>query len=165
MSTLSAVDREVAWLQTTGDSLPSLLAADGGPWQTINAYRPRTAPTRQTAIYLLRTGFSDVRVANQRRRRTHEIRANIVWPIGATTTGMDIWETEARALDDAVDQLVTRVMDLIGDHTHGGRFLSAAEVPDRISVSFEDPERTATASPAVLLATATWSCDDFEIVI
>lgn len=165
MSTPSAVDRETAWLQTTGDSLPSLLTANGGPWQTINGYRPRTPATRQTAIYLLRTGFHDVRVANQRRRRTHDIRANLVWPIGATTTGVDIWETEQRALDTAVDLLLTRVMDLVGDHTHGGRFLSAAEVPDRITATFEDPERTATMNPAVLLATVTWSCDDFEIVI
>lgn len=159
------MDREVAWLSTTGDTLPSLLAANGGPWQTINAYRPRTPATRQTAIYLLRSGFTDHRVANQRRRRTHEIRANLVWPIGATTTGVDIWETEQRALDTAVDLLLTRVMDLVDDHTHGGRFLSAAEVPDRISVTFEDPDRTATLNPAVLLATVTWSCDDFEIVI
>lgn len=161
----SAVDREVAWLSVVNDSLPALLTTAGGPWQTINAYRPRTPATRQTAVYVLRSGFTDQRVANQRRRRTHDIVANCIWPIGSSTTGMDLWENEARAFDAAVDLLITRVMDLVGDHTHGGRWLSAAEVPDRISVRFEDPERTASANPAVLLATATWSVDDFEIVV
>ena len=53
MSTADAVAREVSWL-TAVDTLPSLLTANGGPWDNVQAYWARTPATQQTTIYVLR---------------------------------------------------------------------------------------------------------------
>lgn len=167
MSSADAVAREVAWLTTSGDGLPALLTSAGGPWDIVQAYVSRTPPTRQTAIYLLRSATVGVRRSNQRRIETYDFRGKMWWPIGATTSGSNLWEVEQAALDAAVALLVQRVYGFLGDHTHGGRFLSAAETPDpaRVMVHYDDPEATANQSPAILSATITYTVDDFEIII
>ena len=48
MSTADAVDREAAWLATSGDGLPALLVTAGGPFGVVQAYWPRT-PGKRTA--------------------------------------------------------------------------------------------------------------------
>lgn len=165
MTTADAVDREAAWLQSSGDGLPALLASAGGPWQVIQAYRPRTPDRRQTGIYLRRAELSDERFANQRLLDSHAFVGDLVWPVGATgATGS--WEAEQRALDAAVELLRQRVRGLVMDHSHGGRFLSVAEAPSpsRILVRFEDPAQTEHLSPAMLLAQITYSADDRDFV-
>jgi hypothetical protein len=123
----NAVDLETAWLRASGDGLPALLAAAGGPWDTIQAYAPRTPHQQQRQIYVLRRRADSARFAQQRRMASHRFVLALVWPIGATTTGEQIAEDEQRAFDAAIDLLVTRVEGFVGDHTHGGRFLSVAE--------------------------------------
>ena len=161
MTANDAVAREVAWLRATGDGLPSLLAPSG-PWSVIQAYRSRTPSTRLSGIYLMRTGYTEERWGNQRKLVRYTFLADLVWPVGSTSTGMAIWETEQAALDSAVDLLVQRIRGQLFDHTHGGKFLSAAEAPDpaRISVSFADPEQTANGSPAMLRASVRYEADD-----
>lgn len=161
MPASDAVAREVAWLSTAGDGLPALLAP-AGPWSIVQGYRSRTPSTRLSGIYLLRTGYTEERWGNQRKIVRYSFLADLVWPVGSTTTGTLIWETEQAALDAAVDLLVQRIRGPLFDHTHGGRFLSSAEAPDpaRISVSFSDPDQTATASPATLRASVRWEADD-----
>lgn len=161
MTASDAVAREVAWLRTTGDSLPSLLGP-AGPWSVIQAYRTRTPSTRLSGIYLLRSGYVEERWGNQRKIIRHSFVADLVWPIGSTATAAQIWETEQAALDVAVDLLVQRIRGLLFDHTHGGRFLSAAEAPDpaQINVTFTDPAQTATATPACLSASVRWETDE-----
>ena len=161
MTAADAVAREVAWLSTTGDGLPALLAP-AGPWSVIQAYRPRTPSTRLSGLYLMRTGYVEERWGNQRKLVRHTFHADLIWPIGSTTTGVTIWEAEQAALDNAVDLLVQRIRGQLFDHTHGGRFLSAAEAPDpaRITVSFSDPEQTANGSPATLAAAVRFEADE-----
>jgi hypothetical protein len=162
MSTADAVAREVAWLQTYGDSLPALLTANGGPWDNIQAYWARTPTTQQTTIYVLRSSLSDERAANIRIRPAYDFTLKLVWPIRQTTTG--IAEGEQQALDNAVDLLLQRIRGPIEDKTHGGRFLSVGEVPRMpgVHVLFDDPALTIDSSKA-LLATVSYSADDFEI--
>lgn len=162
-----AVAREVAFLTTTGDGLPSLLKSAGGPWDVVQAYWPRTPATRQTGIYLLRASLTGTRWANQRRIETHDFRGKLRWPIGSTTTSTGIWEVEQAAFDSAIQVLVQRIYGYLYDHTHGARFLSVAEAPEpgRVAVHFEDPEHTASQSPAMLAATISYSADDNEIII
>ena len=160
---LSAVDREAAWLREHGDGLPALLAEQGGPWSVIQAYRSRTPATRKTSIFVLRGQLSDVRFANQRRLRTHGLRLAVWWPIGATTTQAGLWEDEARALDAAVDLLITRVRGTVVDHTHGGRFLQVAEGSSgQIQVSFTDPDQTLSGPQPCLRADVSYSADDAD---
>jgi hypothetical protein len=158
------VDAEVAWLKRSGDGLPSLLEADGGPWQVVQAYWPRTLQTRSTGIYLLAPQRATARVATQRRRPSMQFRAKCWWPIGSTTTSTGLWEDEQRALDDALDLLIERIEASWADHTHGGAFLSVAEAPGpgRITVHYSDPEQTAAASPACLLCEVLWDADGRE---
>jgi hypothetical protein len=162
-----AVAREAVWLTTSGDGLPTLLTTAGGPWDIVQGYTPRTPPTRQTAIYLTRTSTVGVRRSNQRRIETYDFRARLHWPIGSATTGSNLWEAEQAAFDSAIQLLTQRIYGFLGDHTHGGRFLSAAETPDpaRVMTRFDDPEVTANQSPAILSATITYTVDDFEIII
>lgn len=161
MSTADAVAREAAWLRTTGDGLPALLAPDG-PWQVIQGYWPRTPAARVTGIYLWRPALEERRFTNQRKINFYEFRAHLIWPVGTTTTADPLWETEQAALDEAVDLLLARLRGFVGDHTHGGRFLAAAEAPDpgRILVRFHEPATTAAMTPATLRAEVTYHADD-----
>jgi hypothetical protein len=159
MGTADAVDREVAWLTTSGDGLPDLLADVGGPWDNIQAYWPRTPATRQKSIYVMRRGFRDERTANVRRMPTYQFALKIVWPL---SSGSGSAETEQRALDAAIDLLLQRIDGPMLDKTHGGRFLSVAENPRYVDVTFVDPEQTIAAT-ASLRAEVAYSADDFEI--
>ncbi|MCW2900930.1 MAG: hypothetical protein JWO67_3195 [Streptosporangiaceae bacterium] len=161
-TTSDAVDREVAWLTTSGDGLPALLKAAGGPWDICQAYGPRTQTARKSGIYLLRSSLTEVRFNNHRKMDSYDFRAKLWWPIGSTTVTAPIWEQEQRGFDAAIDLLIQRLRGLPQDHTHGGRFLTVGETPGngRITVRFEDPERTANANPAALIAEAFWPADD-----
>ncbi len=161
MSTSDAVAREVAWL-TAVDTLPSLLTANGGPWDNVQAYWARTPATQQTTIYVLRSSLSDERAANIRIRPAYDFTLKLVWPIRQTTTG--IAEGEQQALDDAVDLLLQRIRGPLLDKTHGGRFLSVGEIPRMpgVHVMFDDPEVTIDAVKS-LRCTVSYSADDFEI--
>ena len=160
MSTADAVARETAWLATFGDGLPALLSGQGGPWDVIQAYMPRTPIAQQTQIYVLRRKLSTGRFAQQRRMASYSFHLSCVWPIGATTTGPGLAEAEQQAFDVAIGLLVQRIEDTVTDHTHGGRFLSVAETPEgtTVDVEYADP---ATAIPTgYLTAAVTYTADD-----
>lgn len=167
MSSADAVAREVAFLTASGDGLPALLTSAGGPWDVIQGYWPRTPATRQTGVYLLRSRTRGARRSNQRRIETYEFRGRLWWPIGATTTSVDIWETEQAAFDAAIALLTQRIYAYLGDHTHGGSFLSVAEAPSpgQVAVNFDDPVTSMAQTPALLSATITYSADDFELIV
>lgn len=158
MSTADAVDREVAWLTSSGDSLPALLEAVGGPWDNVQAYRPRTPGKRASNIYVLRRQIHEKRFANVRRMATYEFVLKLVWPM---SSGQGIAEAEQRAFDAAVDLVLTRIGGLLGDKSHGGRFLSVAENPEYVNVRFVDPEQTLGVSE--FHAEITYFADDAEI--
>lgn len=159
---VDAVDKEVAWLQAV-DALPTLLKSAGGPWDVVQAYLPRTPATRQTALYVLLPTAIEKRISNGRKQQTYSMRIRIEWPIGATTTGVGLWEDEQRALGAAVDKLIARIRGTLLDHTHGGRFLDVAEegTGGRITVQFEDPDRN-QQQPAMLRGTVTYVADGYD---
>jgi hypothetical protein len=159
VDTADAVDRETAWLCTSGDGLPDLLADMGGPWDNIQAYWARTPATRQRSVYVLRRAIRDERTANIRRMPTYAFLLKIVWPI-STSSGAA--EKEQRALDAAINLLLTRIDGPMLDKTHGNRFLSVAENPRYVDVNYIDPEQT-LSQVAALRAEITYSADDFEI--
>lgn len=164
MSSADALDREVAFLSLSGDGLPALSSTVGGPWNVIQAYWPRTPATRQTGIYLMRTSLHDRRFSAERRIDSYLFRGKLWWPVGATSTGTGLWEQEQRALDAAVDLLVTRIRGFLFDHTHTttlGSFLSVAEAPapGDVTVTFTDPEATGSTISA-LRADITYAADD-----
>jgi hypothetical protein len=160
VSTADAVAREAAWLNTIGDSLPSLPASAGGPWEIVQAYQPRTPPANKTAIYVLRGRLLDVRASNQRIRPRYEMRLRLVWPVVVTGTGL--LETAQADMDGAVDLLVQRVRGPLGDKTHGQRFLSAGENPRLVTVQWDPPE-LAMAAHKQLTADMLYSVDDLEV--
>lgn len=160
MSTADAVDREVAWLTAFGDGLPALLASDGGPWGVVQAYWSRTPGKRTNGqIYVLRETLTERRFANQRRMSTYDFVLKLFWPM---TSGSGNAEADQRAFDAAVDLVLTRIGGFLGDKSHGGRFLSVAEVPKWVSIHFEDP--SATLPPeAEFRAQIHYSADDYEV--
>ncbi|MFL4491566.1 hypothetical protein ACJ6WD_09935 [Streptomyces sp. VTCC 41912] len=159
MSTADAVDREVAWLTTSGDGLPALLTSAGGPWGSIQAYQPRTPGRRNTYVIVLRRAIHDKRFANVRRMASYEFVLKLIWPL---TSGQGRAEDDQRAFDAAVDKLLTRIDGLPGDKSHGGRFRSVAENPEYVTVRFVDPEQTMPPE-AEFRAEVTYFADDIEI--
>ena len=158
MSTADAVDREVAWMTTSGDGLPGLLTSVGGPFDTVRAYQPRTPATQQTSLYVLRPRLKDARFADIQKLITYDFRLRVVWPIRSSTGSA---EDEQRAMDAAIGLVVARIRGPQLDKSHGSRFLSVAENPADITVDFDDPEHTIPAK--TLRAEITYSGDDFVI--
>lgn len=160
MSTADAVARETAWLNASGDGLPYLTAANGGPWDIIQAYMPRTPATAKKQIFVLRRRITENRFGAPRKIDTHQFHLSLWWPIGATTIASGIAETEQANLDAAVDLLLQRIRGYPTDHSHGGRFLSVAEAPvgAEIVVEFGDPVHG--IANGALIATVTYSADD-----
>ena len=167
MGTDTAVARETAWLQTSGDTLPALLASAGGPWQVIDAYEQAAATrTQKTAIYVTLARIEQVRVGNQRLRWRYLMRLELRWPVRATTPGTatSIAAAEQQNLDSAVELLRQRVTGLLGDKTHGGRFAAAGEVKGQpgFTVNYEPATATIKAFKE-LRATALYPVDDYEV--
>lgn len=167
MDSGDAVAREAAWLTTAGDSLPSLLAVSGGPWQVIAPYE-QAAQTRTnaTAIYVTRGRAQQCRVANQRIRPRYPMRLELHWPVRVISPGgSSIAATEAQNLDAAIEQLRQRLTGPLGDKSHGGRFLSAAIGPSGqpdIDVEFPPDASAVIKAAKELTATVTYFVDDFE---
>lgn len=156
----NAVTREAAWLAAHGDGLPALLTSNGGPWDVIQAYMPRTPAAQKTQIYVLRRRWQTERLSIGRRLPSYQFHLVAYWPIGATTTGTQIAETEQTAFDSALALLVQRIEGYVTDHSHGGRFLTVAEAPPNtvIAVEYGDPAQAVNAG--VLTATVTYTADD-----
>ncbi len=148
---------------TYGDGLPALHADQDGPFSIIQAYDTRTPQTRLAGIYVLRPRIIRARFAQQRKINRYDFRLKLVWPIGATTSGSGLWETEQRAFDAAVELLLQRIDGFPLDKTHGGRFMSVAEAPEpgAVTVAFADP---AQARANVLEATIAYLADDIDFV-
>lgn len=160
MSTATAVTREAAWLATSGDSLPALLAP-AGPWQVVQGYWPGARlATQKTGIYLDAKTIADNRASNQRIRPQYEFTLQLIWPVRTTATPLA--ETEQQALADATDLLLQRIRGPVGDKTHGGAFLSVAENPRRVDVTKDDPEVTIPAAKT-LRSVVVYRADDLEL--
>lgn len=155
--TSTAVDREAAWLATTGDALPALLAP-AGPWEIIQAYWPRPLAAKQTGIYVLRQRLSETRFANIRRIDSYAFLLRLIWPVRVAS---GLAQDEQRNLDVAVSLLAARVRGPVEDKTHGGRFMSAGEAPvmhPHFDVDFHDPDKT--LGDGYLYAEMTYLADD-----
>jgi hypothetical protein len=157
VSTADACDREAAWLSSSGDGLPALVATAGGPFGLVQAYWPRTPGRRtQGQLYVLRNNLEERRFANQRVMVTYAFQLALVWPLQKGTGSA---EDEQRAFDTAIDLVLTRVRGYRGDKTHGGRFLSAAEDPRMVRVVFDPPGHTIVADTE-LRASVTYTAQD-----
>lgn len=154
LTTDTVITREVAWLSTV-DSLPSLLVANGGPFDTIAAYWPKQ-PGNGRAIYVTRNEFSGIELSQGQLMPRHAIRLRVWWSIIAD------YVTEQTALDVALEALVRRVNGAQFDRSHGSRFLSAAVASSpggqAWRVSLTDPER----ADGQFRADLTYTVDDFE---
>lgn len=158
MSTADAVAREAAWLSAynAADGLPGLLAVNGGPFDVVQAYVPRTGAQRQSRLYVTRTQLRVERFGFNRKINHHSFMLRLYWP---QTSPSGQAESVQADFDAAVDLVVQRVSGLVMDKTHGARFLSVAEDPADIDVQFADPEQSIQAR-AELTATITYQADD-----
>jgi hypothetical protein len=152
------VDREAAWLAAydAADGLPGLLAAYGGPFDVVQARRPRTPAKRRRSLYVLRRSIVAERFGFNRKINHYGFELQIVWP---QTSSSGQAESVQADLDVAVELVIQRVSGLFQDKTHGARFLSVAEDPTTINVVFADPEQTIQAN-ADLTCSITYQADD-----
>lgn len=161
MSSADAVTREAAWLAAfdPADGLPALHASQGGPFDVIQGYMPRTPQQRRTQLYVLRRRLHEVRTAHVRRMARHHFELRIIWPASSPSGSA---EGPQQALDDAIELVLQRVGGLMLDKTHGGRFLSVAEDPAEVIVDYADPADS-IGGRADLLCTVSYAADDAEI--
>ena len=175
VTTADAVDRETAWLSTSGDGLPALLADAGGAWDLVQAYQPRTPAQRKNQIWVLRRTLRMTRdldrFAMVRKMPKYGFRLRCWWTL---SNGAGSAETDQRAFDAAINDLVTRINGFgpdgspaqpgVADKTHGGRFLSVAENPGDVDVAFTDPDTTLMPSAAFAAEVTYWADDpDFNM--
>lgn len=157
VTSADACDREAAWLSLPGtpqDGLPSLLKMDGGSWDVIQAYQPRTPATRKAQIWVVRSNIQIERFGHVRTMFTYDFDLRLRWPL---SNGAGNAESDQRAFDAAVHDLCMRIRGVGpnqpggSDKTHGGAFLQVAEgsemthtVPG-VRIHFTDPEQTITS--------------------
>jgi hypothetical protein len=161
----SAVAREASWLAAAGDGLPALLETAGGPFELVQPYYGRSPAMRKRSIFVMRTRIADLRIGGLRKLTRHEFRLVVRWP-SKSNTGRA--ETDEADFDAAVELLLRRIRGAVGDHTHGGRFLSAAEEANgsTISVEFTPAEQTLAGNAGnspYLAAGVRYSADDEQI--
>lgn len=158
------LDREAAWLGATPrtDGLPDLTQI----FAVVQARQPRTPTKRSQQLYVLHdpshVALAVQRTTNHRAMQTHHLMLRLIWPI---QSGTGKAEDDQANFDAAVQSVVTVVMGLVSDHTHGGRFLSAAEDPTRLTVQFMDPYQALTGGSATdrqYEALIRYTVDDFE---
>ena len=157
---LRALDREAAWL-TTSDALGALLAANGGPFDIVQARRPRTPSKSKRCLYVTRQPAMSARYERTATGRTmpiHHFRLDLDWPL---TLGSGSAEAEQLNVDQAIDLIIARVLGPLGDKTHGGRFLSVAEDPTAVAVDADDP--AAAIAAGRFTARITYTADDTEL--
>jgi hypothetical protein len=106
-------------------------------------------------LYVLRHRIRRKRFANHRLMDTYTLGARLVWPLSSGTGNA---EADQRAFDTAIDMVLTRLSGFLGDHTHGGRFLSVAENPADVDVAFSDP--SSALVDALFRADITYQADD-----
>jgi hypothetical protein len=154
VTSADACDREAAWLSlpgTTQDGLPSLLKIDGGVWDTVQAYQPRTPPARKAQIFVVRADMQIERFGHVRTLFSYDFILKLRWPL---SNGAGNAEADQRAFDVAIHDLCMRIRGVGpnqpggADKTHNGAFLQVAEgsemthtVPG-IRVHFTDAEQT-----------------------
>lgn len=160
MSSADAVTREAEWLAAynPADGLPALLRGQGGPFDVVQPYWPRTPGARRNSLYVLRRRIESGRTANVRTMNRYEFLLRIIWPMSSATGSAEVAQ---QALDGAVELVLQRVGGLFMDKTHGGRFLSVAENPPQSDADFADPE-SSIAAKADLRVDITYWADDFE---
>lgn len=157
-STATVASRESSWLNSFGDGLPALTTANGGPFDVIQAYNPRTPGKRKNTIYVTRPEFIVQRFANIRQMPHYQIRLEVAWSL-SNVSGSE--EIDQQNFDNACDLVLQRILGLPQDKSHGGRFLSVAEKPEFVTFMQEDPRQTIPAQ-AAYIGNFSYHADDFE---
>lgn len=157
-STATVASRESDWLNSFGDGLPALTVANGGPFDVIQAYNPRTPGKRKNTIYVTRPEFTVIRFANIRQMPHYQIKLEVTWAL-SNVGGSE--EVDQQNFDNACDLILQRILGLPQDKSHGGRFLSVAEKPEFVNFMQEDPRQT-ISSQISYIGTFTYHADDFE---
>lgn len=171
ITSADACDREAAWLSLPGtvqDGLPSLLVIDGGPWDVVQAYVPRTPAARKGQVFVTRSEMVLERLAHVRSIFAYDFVLKLRWPL---SNGAGNAESDQRAFDVAIHQLCMRIRGIGpnqpggSDKTHNGAFLQVAEGSEvahtmpGVRVHFVDPEQTIT-SGVDFQATVMYAADD-----
>jgi hypothetical protein len=157
VTTADAVARETAWLTAVGDGLPALLSDSGGKWDAVQGYLPRTPGTRRNQIWVLRSRTTVERFGANRKIAKYEFELILSWTLSSAAGAA---ESDQKAFDAAIDDVLARIGGPFGDKTHGGRFLSVAENPAHVEVIYTPPSQT--ISSAAFEAHIVYAADDWD---
>lgn len=158
MSTGDAPAREAAWLAAynPADGLPALTVADGGPFQVVQAYWPRTPERLGTSVFVMRHQSKVDRYANVQKINKYVFRLVCWWPMANITGNAEAVQQD---FDNALDLILQRITGPVLNKTHGGRFQSVAEDPASIELLYHDPVQTLAQTNA-FAAEISYTADD-----
>ncbi len=159
-STADAASREAAWLASYNplDGLPALTTANGGPWDLVQAYDPRTPGKRKNTIYVTRPEYKIERFGNIRQMPHYLFHVKLTYAL-SNIAGSE--EVDQQNFDTACELVLQRILGLQQDKSHGGRFLSVAEKPEFVHFMQDDPVETIPAKVA-FTGMFVYYADDFE---
>lgn len=147
-----AVQREVDWLTEEVVGLPVLLKDQGGAFDLVLPYgrKAGSLPVGGRYMFVYREATVERRFAIQQKIQIHRLRLRVSWPVRAPGAQPEV---DLAELDAAVEDILAKVRGPFGDHTHGGRFLDAAEGDegsDRTGteVTSDDPDTAIEQSKA-----------------
>lgn len=125
---------------------------------TVTAYwRHRPRGVKAAELRKIRT--RERRVSVGRKELLHDFEIRVQWPITAGTKRL---AEDMRYFENALDLLCDRIRGPVGDHTHGGLFMSVAEAEDGsgrdadITVELAEPD-VAEEGDGQLTATVRYS--------
>lgn len=143
-----AVQRETDWLtDITTVGLPVLLASEGGAWDLVLPYgRANGTVSPARVLFISRVSGTDARFTiGAQRIQAHQFLVSAEWPVRASSNP----QADLAAFDAAIETVLIRIRGLVGDKTHGSRFLSVAEgheatggqtsAPARIDIDIDAP--------------------------
>lgn len=155
MGFADALQREADWFSSVVPGMPPMAVDQGGPWDLIVPYgrAKGTVPEGRKTLYVARESAADGRIAIQQRTHAYMIILTLSWPVRSKGSQP---EDDMAALDQAIEDLLTRIRGPFMDHTHGARFLSVAEghegdgesTPARIDVALDDIDTAVANSKA-----------------
>lgn len=141
----TAVDLECGWL-SADPAVTAYLPGGVLPW-----VRDRAEGVKSAELRLERT--EERRESNGQSQVVHQVILRVSWPTANASSSLN--EDQAY-LHGACNALRARIRGALGQHTHGGAFLSAGDTADGnargIDVLYEDPMVSATEKNPVLVA-------------
>jgi hypothetical protein len=138
----TAVTAEAAWFTSdpptgwVGTAPPPLQAANGGAFDTVQAFRPLICPAGKHLFIYRDYGAPQAETVGEMgegRYWDHRLVAHLVWSFTESTGAGEDMEQH---LETAIAAVLARIRGPVGDRSHGGAFTDVADVRNEPEVRY-----------------------------